>query len=150
MLLWRFCVGYSDESGLHSSTPIPLLFIVLPIAFHADTVEFVQSTQRRSGLRAFVGKFGDSRTSMNDLILAINHRASKMRGLSLNSLQIAIATKILAIDKEHGMAIPTSVTPPRAGIPESIKPLIKSVEKLGNWCSHLSLHEIANNLKVSF
>lgn len=150
LLLWRFVVGYSEANSTHSSPPLPLMFLVLPIAFHEETFEQVHSTRVKSGLRAFVGKFSDSRISKNDLILAIQTRAQSLRDLSLDALRLALATKILLLDMDKGVVTATSVTPPRVGIPDSIRSLIKDVEKFGAWCGRLSLHEISVNLKVNF
>ncbi len=79
MLLWRFAVGYERGSRTASPTPIPLLFLVLPVTLHEETVQFVTSTREASALRAFAGKFSESRTSKSDLLLAI-HRRSLDRG----------------------------------------------------------------------
>ena len=150
MLLWRFTSGYAQGSKVSSPTPLPLLFIVLPIILHEETAHFIGSTLQKSGLRAFVNKFSDSSVSKNDLVLTIHKRSLMMRNLSIDSLKLAIASKLIALDPSKGVVIPLSLTPPKTGIPESIKPLLKEAEKLGFWCSEVSLHEVSVILKVGF
>jgi len=150
LLLWRFVVGYTETNPTHSPPPLPLLFLVLPIAFHVETMEQLHSTRLGSGLRAFIGKFSESSVSKNDLILAIQGRATTMRSLSLEALQLAFSTKLLLLDAAKGAVAASSVTAPKAGIPESVRPLSRDVEKLGGWCGQLSLHEISVNFKVNF
>lgn len=148
--LWRFTAGYAEGSRVENPTPIPLLFLVLPIAFHQETAKFVTSTQRLSGLRGFVNKFADSRNAKNDLILSLHSRSLTMRRLTTQSLSLAISSKLIALDAERGVAFPLSTTPAKTGIPQSVRSMLSGVEKLGFWCSQVSLHEISIILKVAF
>ena len=150
VLLWRFTSGYERENKVKGPPPIPLLFIVLPIMFHQDTAEIIISTRRSSGLRAFVNKFASSKSSKNDLILAINDRAIIMRNLSMRSLRLALASNLISIDIERGLAIPLTSTAPKAGVARSIRSMLQSAERLGYWCSQLSLYEVSAILKVRF
>jgi len=150
MLLWRFTTGYAEGSKVSSPTPLPLLFIVLPIMLHQETAEFVKSTRKTSGIRAFVAKFAEPKTSKNDLLLAIHERSINMRNLSMDSLRQAIVSKLILIDFTEGVAIPISKTQPKTDIPKSVSPLIRGAEKLGLWCSKISLYEVSVILRVGF
>lgn len=147
VLLWRFVSGYWEGHQHHSATPLPLFFLVLPIVLHEETAVFVKSTQKTSGLRAFAAKFGESKTSKQDLLLAIQERAKSLRELTLESLQLALSTRLVRLDL-NGEIFPLSRTRPQAGVPETVKPLLSESEKLGYWFSQLTLHEIATALKV--
>jgi hypothetical protein len=149
MLLWRFAVGYS-ASGTHNAVPMPLVFLVLPVLFHEETSEMLASTLAKSGLRMFVSKFEESSVSKNDLILALHDRAASMKTLSMDSMRLCLSSRLLVLDVKTGTIAATSITAPRAGIPTSLGPLLKSAEKLGAWFSNLSIHEIATTLKVNF
>ena len=149
-LIWRFTVGYEQGSENEDGTPLPLIFIVLPILLHPEICEFVINTQRASGLRAFAGKFVSSKVSKSDLLLAINKRAINFRSLTMHSLNLAVNARLTTIAPDNGIVIPLSNTPPKSGIPESITSLFKAAEKLGVWCSQVSLHEISIILKVGF
>ena len=46
--------------------------------------------------------------------------------------------------------IPGLTTSSPTGVPVSIRPLLANAEKLGQWCSDLSLFETAAILKVRF
>lgn len=150
VLIWQFTVGYSEGSDVSAPTPLPLLFLVLPIIYHQETAAFVKSTFKSSGLRAFVNKFDDTKTSKSDLIISIHDRARVMRDLTRHSLSIALASDLIALNPQTGTVFPKTRTQPKAGIPDSIKDMIKIAEKLGFWCSKLTLHEISTTLKVAF
>lgn len=150
MLLWRFVVGYEHGSGTDRSTPIPLLFLVLPMLLHEETTKFITSTRESSGLRAFAGKFSESRKSKKDLLLAITKRALDVRKLTMESLALAVSSGLLSIDCDHGEAFSLSSSQVKAGIPVAVKSMLRAVEKLGVWCSTISLHEVSVILKVGF
>lgn len=149
-LIWRFTCGYRDGCLHKDATPLPLLFIVLPITLHQETSQFISSTRRKSGLRGFANKFNDSKVAKNDLILSIHERAIQMRSLTLDSLRIAHSSNLLSIDKESATVFPLSLTLPKAGVPPSIRTMLQHVERLGFWCGQVSLHEVSIILKVRF
>lgn len=150
VLLWRFTTGYAEGSEVNNPTPLPLLFLVLPIALHQETAKFVKSTQKSSGLRGFAGKFNESKHAKNDLILSIHPRSVNMRSLTLHSLRLALTSRLVTLDAQAGTVIPLSATAPRAGVPESVRTMLRAVEKLGVWCAQVSLHEVSVSLKVGF
>lgn len=150
VLLWRFAVGYSDGSEIKAPTPLPLLFVVLPIIYHEETAAFIESTRKSSGLRAFVNKFDESKTSKSDLIISIHERARVMRQLTQHSLSLALASDLIALDLRSGGIFPKTRTQPKTGIPNSVTEMMKAAERLGFWCSKLTLHEVSITLKVAF
>jgi hypothetical protein len=148
-VLWRSVVGYEQGNGRGESTPLPILFLLLPILLHEETARMVASTNRASGLRKFAEKFFGTQAKA-DLVFAIHTRALAMRGLTLDSLRISIAGGLLSVDSASASAFALSKTPAAAGIAESVRDLLRSAEKLGYWLGELTLHEIGIILRVSF
>lgn len=149
MLLWRFAIGYSSSNRTSEPAPLPVLFLVLPILLHERTRDHLRSTRGASGLRAFTSKFGEASNAQQDLLVAVHDRALRLRSLSLESLSIAHATKLISI-RSDGHVIALTRTAPRVGVPQSVQQLMKDAEKLGNWCGELTLHEVGVALKVAF
>lgn len=147
-LIWRFVCGYKENHVVHNGTPLPLLFLVLPVAFHEQTEEMVRGTQQASGLRVFAAKFGKTENSKQDLLLAIHNRMLALRQLTFESIRQGVAARLIYLDA--ATVIPLTETPAVSGIPTDIKKLMKSSEKLGAWFSQLTMHEIASILKVRF
>ena len=146
-LLWRFAVGYSQANSTNSPPPLPLMFLVLPIVLHHDTLELVSSTRTDTGLHAFVDKFSRSENQKADLLLSIHSRVVTTRPLSWRSLCLSIERRLIAIDTGRAAIVALSRTRP-ASVPASVRPLLSGAEKLGTWCSRLSLLEICSVLKV--
>ncbi|WP_324664241.1 three component ABC system middle component [Dehalococcoides mccartyi] len=149
MLLWRFAVGY-ERNRTATPSPLPLMFLVLPIVLHEETAQLVTSTQEASGLRVFASKFSETRISKADLLLAINRRAFEMRKLTMDSLALATSSGLISFDCDRGTVVALSSSPAKSGIPLSIKPMLKAAERLGLWCSAVSIHEVSVILKVVF
>jgi hypothetical protein len=87
-LLWRFAYGYRSGNERGDPAPIPLVFLTLPVLLDEEISTLVARTQPRSGLRAFVAKFSEARTSKTDLLLGIHKRASVLRELTAESLAL--------------------------------------------------------------
>ncbi|WP_312501049.1 three component ABC system middle component [Lacrimispora sp.] len=144
-ILWRFVCGYYKENM--EPVPFPLLFIILPLIFRKDLCEVITSTQKRSGLSKVSEKLFSGKN--NDRLYFVHTAAEEEKDLTLVSLRIALASHLLAIDKETAMVLPL-VTTNTKNISESTKKSLNAAEKLGNWCSQITLHEICTILKVRF
>jgi hypothetical protein len=144
--LWRFVKGYQSESS--RQTPLILTFIVLPIVFHQNTEEIVQSTQKSSSLMLFATKVAKDR----DNLLAIHMRANAMKGVSFRSLGLAAQTQLLKInyDDAHIWGNDARHKSQSPKLSKKVKKISDSSEKLGGWCSRLSVDQIATTLAVRF
>lgn len=145
-VIWRFCCGYVESHPANDPPPLPILFLALPIVLHQATSEVLQRTRISSGLRAFAAKFGDSAVSKQDLLLQIHDRALRWRLLSLQSIELAAAGRLIHLT-DSGRAVPLSRTRAR-GLADEVRQLLADAEKLGTWCGQLTLHEITSTLKV--
>jgi len=151
-LQWKYAIAYRDNHPEHESSPGILAFLVLPMIFHKPTLDFLQSTQMRTGLAKFSEKFLNRDNQKSDLLLKIHSRAKEMREISLHSMQLAITKGLIALDPEAGRTIPCdgdTVKKPM-GVPAMIGRMEKNSEKIGVWFSRSSLKDISFYLKVNF
>ena len=149
VLIWRFVCGYVYAHPTRNPIPLPLVFLVLPTILHRRTAEFVERTNKSSGLRVCAAKFGAAKHCKQDLLLAINHRMLVLKELSIESLRMALVTRLVHLETDATL-IPLSKTKASSGTLEEIKTMMNSAEKLGAWCAPLTMHEIAMTLKVRF
>lgn len=146
-ILWNFVRGY--YGGSSSFAPFPLLFVVLPMLFREDIAEVLYSTNRPTGLRNFADKFSSKKELKNDVVAQLNDSSEAMKGLTLESIQIAIGASLISIDNNDALVMPISMTEHKSE-PKEIVKMGKASEKLGYWCSQITLHEISQILKVRF
>ncbi|MCL6606132.1 MAG: DUF6521 family protein [Paenibacillus sp.] len=149
-ILWRFISSYYSEKADDGGVPIPLLYIILSMIYHTETLEVILSTNKSSGLRMFADKFYVSKTSKSDVLLSIHTRSLEFKELTTDSIRVGLASKLFGMISSEGKMFPLSKAPPKSGIPDSIKSMHKASEKLGDWCANLTLHEISTILKVRF
>jgi hypothetical protein len=148
VILWRFACGYRETHKENAFAKLPLAFVALPLVLHEPTRQVIESTQKASGLRAFVGKFSETKNARQDLLLSVHDWAEVCRTLTWESLQIGFATHLIKLEPT-GDLIPLSTTPAMS-VPASTEKLLRSGEKLGAWFAQLSIHEIASLLRVRF
>lgn len=144
VLLWKFVEGYkrASDGGLPM---LPLAFIVLPIIFNEALRDAIGKTFESSGMRLFVSKFSKNQESL----FSIQRRMITLRSTTLASLSIAIEAGLLRLN--HSTAIiDCSAKPLPPNVPASIKVLAKQAEKLGAWCSVLTIQEIQSILRIGF
>jgi len=146
-LIWNFTRGYYEYNN--SFIPFQLLFVVLPITFRADLVDLIISTQKQSGLRYFADKFLKTDVLKNDMISHLHKACESMKVISLESVKIAVQANLVSIDSESGYVFPVT-TSEKKNIPDSVKRMGKAAERMGIWCSKLTMHEISQILKVRF
>lgn len=149
VLLWRFACGYTDHHKSSDHPHLQLAFIVLPLLFHRESLELLQRTNRRTGLHGFGDKFSRHEHLQSDVLLSIQSRALAWRALTWESLQLGVSARLVTIGRADGTLIPLTTTSPR-GVPPSVKLRLNNAEKLGEWCSELSLFEVGTILKVEF
>ncbi len=151
-LLWKYAIAYRKHHCECESSPGVLAFLVLPMIFHKPTLDFLQSTQTRTGLAKFSEKFLNRDNQKSDLLLKIHNRAKEMRNISLHSMSLAVTKKLIALDSNTGRTIPYDVNTIKAPkeVPAIIGCMEKNSEKLGAWFAKNSLRDISFYLKVGF
>ncbi len=149
IILWRFVCGYYENNYKH--TPLPLLFVVLPVALREDVAHELISTQKGKGIHKFLDKFTNIKISdkKNDFIASINNIALATKPLTLDAIRIAISTNLFTLDIKSGHCFPLTITAYKSEDKYTQK-LLKATDKFGYWCSNMTLHEISRLLKVRF
>jgi hypothetical protein len=145
-VLWHFVCGYYTKEN--RPVPFPLLFVVLPIVFRQDLCAAIKSTQKASGLSKVSQKLFKNRE--NDSIHFVNKTAIQMRDLTLEAFNIAVEANLVSLIAESANVFPLATSVNKYTPKGDTKNIIAAAEKLGAWCSGLTILEIAKWLKVRF
>ena len=145
-LLWRFVCGHYQKES--QPVPFPLLFVALPITFRQDLCTVVKSTQKASGLSKVSEKLFNKKE--NDSIHFVNNTAIKLRSLTLEAFNIAVEANLISMIPETAMVLPITEKMRQYTPKSDAKDMLNAAEKLGNWCSDLTMLEISKWLKVRF
>jgi hypothetical protein len=148
VLLWRFCVGYARARQMPPSTPLPALFVALPILFLEESHALLSSTQSKSGLRLFAAKFTEASHSKTDVLLSLDRHARALRPQTLEAFRLAVECRLLFLEPATAEVVALSESAPMS-LPESVKPLLRNAEKLGGWAGAVSLFEVGAILQLT-
>lgn len=142
-LIWSCGLGYFKEES--KGMPVPLTFLTLPLLLHAQSLELISSTYDSSGLTLFASKLG----ARQEDLLAVHQRALSLRPLSLSSLSMACASRLMTVDARSGTAFSIGEKK-RPKTPDGIHRLGVLSEKLGGWFGRLPIEQVASTLRVAF
>jgi hypothetical protein len=145
-VLAAFLQGHYEADEMKGGTPLPYLFLVLPMIFHSEVYRLLSET--RTGLRQFAEKFVSSEFASTDLLLSLGSSAIRLRRLTADSLGIMLLSGLATLDSQHGRLLPRKVNvfSARPDIPNEAE----QGRKLGRWFAELSPFEIGSILKVVF
>ena len=147
-LLSRFSLGYMQEDS--NMAPLPLLFIVLPMMYKKEIMNFLVSTKTSSGLRFFVDKFTEKKNSNKDLIIQIQNNSQRYKVMTLEAIGMGVLGKLFAIQEDaYVLPLEDNIGSLKTKSKE-LEKMGKNADKLGRWCSKLTLMEISQILKVRF
>lgn len=143
-LAWRFVEGYTAK-GASRPTPLPLLFVVLPIVYHEELRDAAIATFPSSGLRLFAGKF----KTEQEVLYGVQDRMLRLKELSLASISIALQCGLISVNTASAEVSSLPHKVPK-DVSNDIKKMLKSAEKLGHWCKDLTLPEVQAILRIKF
>jgi len=140
-ILWQFGRGFQAEK-IGELPPLNSFFLVLPVILHAQTLETVRSTYLSSGLARFVSKVAESR----ERLYAIHERALALRGLTLESIAVGVASQLFSLNYKTAAVLANEVKLPTPA--EGIKSHLVGAERLGRWFSRLPQGQVHMLLQV--
>ena len=141
-LLWSFGRGYQSEK-IDDLPPMPSYFLVLPLVMHARTMADIRTTNLPSGLSRFVAKLSEHR----ERLMAVHDRTLRMRELTLQSIGVGVASRLLYVNYTSGHVRANDVEVPKP--PERLKYHIACAEKLGHWISRMPQGQVFQLLQVN-
>lgn len=142
-VIWQFTVGYTEGSEDSAACPLLYGFIPLSLLFYRDTFEVVTRTFLSSGLRRVMDKLPP------DVHVALQDRIFAQRKVSLESVRIAAATGLIAVDRPAASMRALRKTLPPLG-DSYLRKILGSARKTGAWLGKLTDYEVRTILKVRF
>jgi hypothetical protein len=133
-LLWRFTCAYHEN---HQVGDVPVVFLHF-IAFSMLTSNdyLAEISGRRKNLSSYIRSFKENKRS--DILACLSQRVCQQRGMTMQAIDIAVATGLLAWDAETAKLHPLEgVSAKRGSASRSIgvQELAKKAEIVGSWFS---------------
>lgn len=121
LLLWVFCREYHERSTvlrLHQLVP------VLPLVFHLDTVDAIHSRRFEGGLELALSQHAA-------LVVDLDQRCRDLIGLTLRSLNIAVAARLLSFERDSATVGVMRRTEPPVAISDDVRKMLNAARRLG-------------------
>jgi hypothetical protein len=143
ILIWSFVSEFYKTQDEKTGPTLPHLMLVLPLLFNQHFVNSIYSKKRKGGL---YNALNEDRV----LFAGVQSRMESMSKLTLRSIHIGMAAKILLIEKNTFEFIPIRSKVPDFKENESIKRMLVASKRLGYWFSTIDFNQICALLKVRF
>lgn len=143
-LIWSAAKSYSEDTE-KDGMPLPLAFLVLPLVLHWQSRGLAAATQLSSGLTLFASKLG----AHQEHLLAVHQRAFAFRSLSLSSIALALAGRVIYLDPATTELSAMNIDNlPK--LSDEVKQLRAASQKFGTWFARLPIKQVATALRVEF
>lgn len=143
VLLWAFANEYDRTTQQPHSCVLPLLLPVLPICFHAVSVEQISTRNFRGGLFRAVSE-------SSEVAAGLQYRMERMVSQTLNAVFVAVAAGLLHYDAEGGVVRPARRTLPAELDTSTYSDLVATSRRLGRWFAELPTEQVCIALQVRF
>jgi ABC-three component (ABC-3C) system Middle Component 3 len=145
--LWGFSRAYFDSRDQTDGPSLPMLMLVLPIAFHMRSAVALERMKSTSGL-------AKAMLDEPEMPVGLQARLEGLADSSLSSLSVATASKLLGIDPDTPWPrfVPLRKTVPGGLKPQSLESrrILAAAKRLGWWFAQDDLDSVCAVLRVRF
>jgi ABC-three component (ABC-3C) system Middle Component 3 len=142
--IWQAVYAAFEAKGRAEGVPLPLAFLVLPLAFHQRT-SMVLASKTQPG--ALYKALADDR----EITVGLQMRMQAMSDLTFQALSIGFHAGLLPLDQNRErQLIPGRSTPPVAHATDEVKGTMNAAKRIGQAFAELSLVQLCTHLNISF
>jgi len=142
--IWQAVHECYEMKGRTEGVPFPLVFLVLPLAFHKRTANALAS---KSQPGAIYKALADDR----EIPVGLQLRMQALSERTFHALSIGFSTGLLLLDQDHQrQIIPGKKTPPVTHVTEDVKIILKAAKRVGQTFAELTIVQLANHLEIKF
>lgn len=142
--IWQAVLEAYEAKARTAGVPLPLAFLVLPLAFHQRTAASLASKTQPGALYKALS---DDR----EITLSLQARMQAMSERTLHALAIAFHTGLLEMDQDHErQLIPGRKTAPATHVTEDVRTIVAAAKRVGQAFAEMSVGQLAAHLNVRF
>jgi len=142
--IWQFSAAYYKQQNRRSPVPFLSTFLVLPMVFHEATVKAI-SNRNKDG--ALLKALSDDRT----ILLGLQRRVKSFADRTFKALNLAAASQLIRIDREHFFEITPSVKSlPVSYSSDDAKSILRAADRVGHSAALYGFETTCSLLGVRF
>ena len=157
-LIWQCALSYQSENRMSARLPLPLAFLVLPLAMHEDTEILIRPMFTTSGLAHAVHHKAKAHAGGSvkglDILLGLQDRCVDYADLTWRSLNTALSARFLSsyestnegfISFDAAKSLPIPIRPQKGS---SVANAMAASKRLGAWFAKQDISATLTVLKV--
>jgi hypothetical protein len=142
--IWQAVYEAHEGKGRSEGVPFPLVFLVLPLAFHRRTATVLASKAQPGALYKALG---DDR----ELTVGLQERMQALADRTLHALSIGFQTGLLLLDQDHErQLLPGRKSPPVTHVTEEVKVILNAAKRVGQAYAEMSIIQLSTQLNIRF
>lgn len=143
--MFEAVVSFFTARNAETGMPFPMVFLVLPLAFHKRTAD---SIKNRAGKGTLFKAIKDN----PEIPIGLQARMEGLYDRTFEALSLAICAETIAFDPETGELLPRRKELPDETLPilPPAKDVLKAARRIGTAFAEHSVEEILTILKVVF
>lgn len=142
--IWQSVHETFECSGRTIGVPLPLSFLILPLAFHQRTANSLAS-------RTQPGALYKALADDQEITVGLQQRMQALSDRTLQALSIGFHTGLLLVDPTHDrQLIPGKKSPPVAHSTEEVKAILSAAKRVGQAFFEMSPVQIITHLNIHF
>src|SRR5262249_20308966 len=141
ILLWQFAKSYHEAKG--SSPPLPLAFIVLPIAMSRRASQSFTGTNKNTGFLTWLSR-------KPELMIDLPSSIADARELTSEALCFGTANRFFTVTATGGIEANPKAVAFRTRYKEDERvAMLRAAQRLGIWTSRLPDHTVFFSLGIA-
>lgn len=142
--IWQTVHEAYETKGRTEGVPFPLVFLVLPLAFHKRTATVLASKTQPG---AIYKALADDR----EITVGLQARMQALSERTLHALSIAFSTGLIRMDQDHQrQLVPGKKTPPVTHVSDDARIILKAAKRVGQTFAELTIVQLTKHLEIKF
>ncbi|MCF8143529.1 MAG: DUF6521 family protein [Deltaproteobacteria bacterium] len=142
--IWQTVHETYEAKGRTEGVPFPLLFLVLPLAFHKRTAAVL-------ALKTQPGAIYKALADDREITVGLQARMEALSERTFHALSIAFSTGLLRMDQDHQrQVLPGKKTPPVTHVTDDVRTILKAAKRVGQTFAELTIVQITSHLEIKF
>lgn len=142
--IWQAVNEAHELKGRAEGVPFPLVFLVLPLAFHKRSATVLASKAQPGALYKALG---DDR----ELTVGLQQRMEALAERTFHALSIGFQTGLLLLDQDRErQLIPGRRLPPVNHVTDEVKLILRAAKRVGQACAEMNIVQLSTQLNIRF